>query len=1137
MGDPNEEMLPPASTAVEAGGTFCLACGASAEAGQRFCGQCGASLALACSVCRASNPPDHRFCGQCGTPLTAAPPIPRPPERAVAAPREERRWATVLFADLSGFTSMAERMDPEDVQALVHRCAERLAEHVRRFGGTVTNVMGDGVLAVFGAPLSHEDDAERAVRAGLAMRDCSLSDDPAQPIQLHIGINTGDVFAGLVGPEERRDYTVTGDTVNTTDRLASAAPAGSVLVGEETYRATQRVVRYRELAPVVAKGKEQPVPAWEALAVADLPAARPLGTAPLVGRQAELAQLSDLYRKATQEAQPHLVTVIGEAGIGKSRLVAEFEQACLSEAKVIHGRCLPYGQVLGYWALAAALKEAAGIGEEEDAATARARLGDLVASALTAEEPEERVGEVARHLAVLSGLDVAKDRGERPVDQRTLHASCCRFLEAFARRQALCLMLEDIHWADEALLDLIEFVASRAQGAPLLILTQARPQLLEKRPTWGQRVPAFTTVALEPLDEHAGRELILALCRERGVAEEVAERVGHGSGGNPLFAEELVATVAERGGATGIPSVIKALISARLDALPPEERSVLQLGAVLGKQFWQGGLRALGAPGAVPEHLESLTRRDLLRSQPRSLFPGDQEYAFKHDLIRDVAYETLPRAERRRLHGRVADWIEQATGERVEGYFDLLAYHALQAEQQERALKYLTRAAERAQRAAAHRQEAALLAQAIAIAERLQLRDQVAELHARRGKALASVALWREARPELEEALKYLATEQKERRAEILAELARVCYWTFDAPALRRHATEAMQLAKQQGRADLEIAAMTWHAASGTHDGDLASVTDGSRQTLARAAELGLSPLPQTYSFYAAVLYWTGQYSQAIEYGKEAVRLARAAQDWQTTLQSLHPLVGGLAGVGRYAEAIQALEEGRRLGREYGIHGDHARCTAILGGIHLDLFDFTAAEALAEEAREMATSAGFVPPVFSAGIDLMLNFARRQEPERAERLVDSVAAGVAAGVGAHRWHWQIRLAQARAEIALARGNWEEAIRWAEDAIAQSRAMGRVKYVVAGLGTRGKALAALGRKHEGVVDTRSAVELARPTGDPAMFLRAALALLEIEADEALAAEARATANRIAAALPDDAMRRRFRAAEPLRRLGG
>ena len=1117
----------------------CPQCNAESRETARFCDECGARLELPCPACGVVATAGKKFCGDCGSRLDGGGSDAIAPSGQAPSPSpvDERRWVTVLFADVVGFTAMSERMDPEDVKALAHRCAERLAEEVRRFDGTVINVMGDAVLAVFGAPVAHEDDAERAVRAALAMRDSLDPSAGTAPVEVHIGINTGEVVAGLLGPVERHEYTVMGDTVNTTTRLMGAAPPGSVFVGEETYRATRRMVRYRELAPIDAKGKERPLSAWEALDVTPLPEARPLGTAPLVGRDEELALLAGIWTIVAREARPHLVTVLGEPGIGKSRLVAEFERGVLGDALVLHGRCLPYGEALGYWALGTALKEAAGIAAEDDAETARARLGELVLGSIGPGQTEADATEIARHLALLIGLDTEGDRTATAPDQRTLHASARRFLEALAGRRSLCLLLEDIHWADDALLDLVEFVASRAHEAPLLIVAQARPELLDKRPGWGRGVRAFTTVPLEPLGERAGRDLVLALCRERGLAEDIAERVGRGAGGNPLFAEELVATVAERGGvaATGMPSAIKALISARLDALPPEERGMLQRAAVFGKVFWEGGLRALGGDGALTDQLDALEHKDLLRAQPRSRFPDDREYAFKHDLIRDAAYDMLPRADRRALHAGVADWIERTGGERTDELLDLLAHHAVEADQQERALGYLTGAAERAHRAAAHREEAALLGKAIEIAAHTGRSGMAADLRVRRGKALASVALWTGARADLEAGLEGLAPDGIERRAEVLMDLASVCFWLLDVPSVRHHATAALELAEEVGRADLQTGAVGWLACADSADGDLISAIDRHQQVITRSQELGITPPGFVLPLYSATVYWLGRPGEGIGHSRGAVRAARELNDPSMMMYGLPHLGLALAGRGHYDEAARVFEEARRFGREYGVDTLLARSIAMSAGFHLDLFDYAGHEAIAEEARDYARTLGFPPPLISAGIDLLLNFARRLEVSRAEKIVDEVAETVETAAAWHGWLWRMRLAEGKAEIALARGDWEETIRLAGEAIEQSRAKGRVKYQALGLGTRAKALASLGRTKAATADLRSAIELARPVGDPALFLGAAAALLAIDGDDALATEARAAVERITAALPDRDTRRRFEAAEPVRRV--
>jgi tetratricopeptide (TPR) repeat protein len=472
----------------------------------------------------------------------------------------------------------------------------------------------------------------------------------------------------------------------------------------------------------------------------------------LVGRTTELTLLTSLWAKVVQGVHPHLVTVLGEPGIGKSRLVAAFEGSLPGEALVLHGRCLPYGEGRGYWALAEIVKEATGITVADDMETASRKLAEMVATVVGQTETAWDPGEISHHLARLCGLDVDSDRPAPVADQRTLHVSVCRFMEALARSQPLCLLFEDLHWADEALLDLIEFLATRVREAPLLILTQARPELLEQRPSWGKSLRNCTSLALEPLDERHGRDLALRLCLKRGLAEEVAEQVARGAAGNPLFAEELVATIAERGQTTGIPSAIKALIAARLDTLPQEQRRAIHLAAVIGKVFWAGGLRALGAAGDVTDHLEALEQKELLRSHHRSQMRGDREYTFKHDLIRDVAYETLSRADRRLLHLRLVDWIEVIGGERVEEYLDLLAYHAFQAGAWEKALDYARRAGEQAQGLYASRTAAEQFTRALEATRHLA-RTPPPKLYRARGQAYEMLGDFEHARRDYEQVL------------------------------------------------------------------------------------------------------------------------------------------------------------------------------------------------------------------------------------------------------------------------------------------------------------------------------------------------------------------------------------------------
>jgi tetratricopeptide (TPR) repeat protein len=500
-----------------------------------------------------------------------------------------------------------------------------------------------------------------------------------------------------------------------------------------------------------------------------------------------------------------------------------------------------------------------------------------------------------------------------------------------------------------------------------------------------------------------------------------------------------------------------------------------------------------------------------------------------------MAYSLLPRSERRRLHARIVDWLEDTAGERIEEILDLLAHHAVSAELHERALDYLARGAERAKRAAAHREEVALLDQAMAIAARCGRSDLIPELRARRGRALTRLSLWAEARRELEAALGGLPADQLERRAEVLVDLALACNWSMDAPALRQWATAALDLATTVERTDLAMDARFWLAWATGSEGDVGGAIRQYSAAVDQTNELGVALAPSVPPLYMTALCWAGRFPLAVERGRDAVRLARDAGDTVSTIFALQVLGLALAGTGAYDEAWQVFNEAARFGRDYGIGTFLARATAMSAGFHLDVFDFEGHAAVAEEACELATSVNFAAPLLSASIDLLLNFARRGEVGRAEALQREVAGAIERAGAWHGWLWKLRFAQARAEIALARADADAAVTLADAALQQARGR-RPKYEVLGLVTRASGLISLGRTTGALPDLREAVRVARTVGDPALFLRGASALLAVDGDDALAAETRTAARSILSRLPTPEMRARFEAADPVRRLG-
>ena len=636
-----------------------------------------------CTQCRRESGEGFRFCPHCGAALEPAP---------VPGAGEERKIVTVLFCDLVGFTGRSDEADPEDVRARIRPYHQRLRQEIERYGGTVEKFIGDAVMAVFGAPVAHEDDAERAVRAGLRILEAidDLNEaDLGLELSVRVGITTGEAVVALGARPEQGEGIVTGDVVNTASRLQSAAPVGGIAVGEPTHRATKDVFDYEELEPVVVKGKAEPLGLWRARA-----ARARFGTditrshaASLVGRELEKTLLQGTYERAVRDASIQLVTVVGEPGVGKSRLVAElfaYIDVLPQLVRWRQGRCLPYGEGISFWALGEIVKAEAGILESDSAETAATKL-DV---ALPADEADREW--LRARLAPLIGADSspAAAREESFTAWR-------RFLEAMASDAPTVLVFEDLHWADDAMLAFLEHVIEWSEGVPLLLLCTARPELYERDAGWAGGKRNAATVNLAPLSDEETAQLISALLDAAVLPSELQALILERAGGNPLYAEELVRMLKDRdllvrqgkavqlrqGAQVDFPESVQALIAARLDTLSPERKAMLQDAAVLGKVFWAGAVAAMGSleEGAVRDGLHELARKELVRPARLSSMEGEAEYAFWHLLLRDVAYAQIPRAARAQKHRAAAEWIEGQASERVDDLADVLAHHYLQA--------------------------------------------------------------------------------------------------------------------------------------------------------------------------------------------------------------------------------------------------------------------------------------------------------------------------------------------------------------------------------------------------------------------------------------------------------------------------
>jgi class 3 adenylate cyclase/tetratricopeptide (TPR) repeat protein len=664
----------------------CTSCGAENDPGRKFCLECGSKLAVACPACGTGNPPAARFCGECGGgltgPSTAAPSgiaaSAEAPGRTAAATQAviaERRHVSVLFADIVGFTPFAEERDPEDVREVLSRYFDVAREIVERYGGTVEKFIGDAVMAVWGTPVALEDDAERAVRAGLDLVDAVRALGPE--VRARAGIMTGEAAVTLGATDQGM---VAGDLVNTASRVQSAAEPGTVLVGEGTMRAASAAIVFEAAGEQALKGKAAPVRVWRAKRVVAERGGRNRREAleaPFVGRDDELRLLKELLHATSRERKVRLVSVTGQGGIGKSRLAWEFLKYVDGLVETIYwhdGRSPSYDNGLTFWALAEIVRQRAGLAEDADEATARMAVAEQLGRFVPDAE-ERRWIEPA--LLALIGVDEARDGGTEQ-----LYAAWRTFFERIAEQGTTILVFEDLQWADPGLLAFIDHLTEWARNVPLLVVTLARPDLLEKRPGWGAGKRSFASVALEPLPDEAMGALLAGLVP--GLPASAVERILERADGIPLYAVETVRMlvadgrlVAEEGAyrpvgdlsELAVPETLRSLIASRLDALDAPDRGLLQTAAVLGQSFTIDSLAATASEdaGALEPRLRSLIRRELLtlETDPRS--PERGQYAFVQALIREVAYGTLARADRRTRHLAAARYFEGIGDESMAG--------------------------------------------------------------------------------------------------------------------------------------------------------------------------------------------------------------------------------------------------------------------------------------------------------------------------------------------------------------------------------------------------------------------------------------------------------------------------------------
>ncbi|HTW19574.1 MAG TPA: AAA family ATPase [Mycobacteriales bacterium] len=1048
----------------------------------------------ACVACGEPLGDGARFCAACGHAVQ------------VGAPHEERKVISILFVDLVGSTAAADGKDPEVVRDVLRSYHQRVKEELEPYGAVVEKFIGDAVMAVFGAPHAHSDDAERAVRAGLRALDAvsSLTTPTGTALAARAAVATGEAVVMVDANAGAGEALAMGDVVNIAARLQSAAPENRLLVDDTTMRATRRTISYREADPVVAKGKADPLPAWLADAVSSESVA-PVGRVPLVGRDAELSQLLATWERVAQQGRPSLVAVIGAAGAGKSRLASEFRDAV--DARVVTGRSLPYEQANAYGSFTRQLRQLAGIVEGDDRSVGRAKLDRLVDT--TVPEPER--AEVRRCVAAL--LSQAADE---PVvsDSTVLFYSIRRLVESVSTDRPTVFVFEDVHWAEAAEYELIRYLAQYVRDVPAMFVLLARPELMETRPDWSSGLLSYSTMPLEPLAGEDARTIVRTIAGA-GLLSDVVTRLVERGAGNPLFLEELATAVAEsRGsGADDLPANVRSAIASRIDALPADARSLLLTASVVGRSFWVGAVASIAA-AEVGGALALLEQRDLIRRQPTSEVPGEVEFRFKHALIRDVCYGTLPKGERARTHAAVATYLEQRVGGDDE-FAWLLGHHFEQAGAAAEAIRYLLAASDRAKAVFAPTEAVALLdrAERLALDEPTRTRIRLA-----RGRTLTIFEDYDEGYATLQPLLPLLSGDDL---IEALTDYARCCHWTERTDEVIEVAQRAADLARELGRMDAvapALARLSQGYAMRGREGDLARGIDIGEQALATWSP-GIRAEDRAEHEYLLghQYHWAGDYHRAIELARTARETA--VEDPASVEARLRGIgMDGilLATMGDYQEALAKFDDALTLAEEIG------RPRRVLMNYSTlafrELFDLEEARRRSSWVLDGIPKSSFHMPWMNAEADLLHADVLAGDWGAAASRWNDLYPQVAATEAWERWLLGSKLVTFRAEIALHTEEPAVAADWAARALDSILESARIKYEPSARDTLARALAAMGDGERARSEVGAAVASADRLDNPHVRLlthtHAAATLYRLGDDDAAAAHHR-VAEQIAA----------------------
>jgi len=1159
----------------------CLQCHHSNRPGAKFCEACGTPLARHCPSCQHEVRPEARFCDQCGHALPASTPTggeaplkaavidrfhaqlpsytPQHLSEKVLASRSamegERKQVTVLFADVVGFTTMAERLDPEQVHLLMDGCFARLTAAVHRYEGTVNQYTGDGIMALFSAPIAHEDHPQRALLAALAIQETTgeygerLRRELDLDFRLRIGINTGLVVVGRIGDNLRMDYTAQGDTTNLAARLQTLAEPGTILVSEPTYRLTQGYFTFQPLGERQIKG-HAPVQVFRLTGRQagrtriDVAAAHGLTT--FVGRRREQALLEELLEKA-KGGYGQMVGVQGEAGMGKSRLLLEFRRRLQGqEVTYLEGRCLSYGQSILYLPLMDMLRKYFAIEDESDQTiTERVTAGTAQVGLDVALAPYL--------VTLLSGrTDDAVWQGLAPEVRRkqTFEALRALFL-AMSRQRPLVLAVEDPHWIDQPSEAFLDLLGESLGAARIMLLLIYRPGYHHR---WSEK-SYYTQVALHPLSQAESGAVIAAVLGVTEVPQDLQELITRKAEGNPFYVEEITRSFLERGiiqrhGATyrlsraitasDVPETIQDVIASRLDRLPEDQKRVVQTAAVIGREFAARLLRHItDIQTQLDDCLSELKSLEFIYE--KNFFP-DLEYMFKHVLTQEAAYNSLLSTRRTRLHTATGLAIEELEQERLAERYEELAHHFSQGEAWEKAFVYLCKSGDKARQVYANHEAIAFYTRAVEVSQRITPNLDTAQLlpvYEGRGLVLILLTKYDEAIDDLRLMLRLArAMGNRQKEGESLCHLAFAHWLKFSEdqiPFVEQYAQEAMQLLPHTGDQKIQARSLTSLGLVHQVRGNLQEADRQLEESLHISRQGGYKDsLGQNLVWLSAHAYWQGNAHRAIQLCQESLAVSREIYDGFNELLGLAFLCLAHASLGQYGQAFTVLHEGMVKAKERDNKFIIGRLTNTLGWLHSEFGAVSQALEYDQESMELGRRYRIPNVEISALLNLGLDYFALGQHARALSYLESTRDRIEReAFGAHRWRWKMRLFIELAELSYAAGAYEQALRYVEAGLHEAHTTSSQKYVAKGWALRGKTMAQLGQRDVAGAEFRRALALAEQLSNPALISPLAYELgqwYEAVGQEqeaaALYTQAKVTIDHMATTIEDAALRTTF-----------